>query len=232
MKTKKRRPLLSAVAVMATSAATVLVGADVAAAQPGNFTCSASALRVGEQVFVPANPDGDPCQSDNPAPLLVQDVVVPGGTVHLELLTSATQVEDRGSSASASGAKLLLTAMGHTVEAEVLRTNAAVECRDNPQGKPTAQPPTFESSVLGVTIDGTTITPVDHTHVDIPGVGTVHLLHKEEADTERGPRSEEITQSALFFEPAAGTGLPEVAVAEVTADFTGQPCAPGQTKKR
>lgn len=230
MNTCERRSLFGGFAVVVLGAVTMLTGASTAAAEPGNFTCSASALRVGDEVFVPANPDGDPCESDNPAPLLVQDVAFAGGAVHLELLTSATEAGSRGSSASASGAQLVLTAMGHIVQADVLRTNAAVECVENPQGKPTAQPPTFDSSALGVTIDGQSITPVGHTDVPIPGVGTVHLLHSEQADTERGPRPEEITQSALFFEPAAGTVLPEVAVAEVTADFTGQPCAPGQTK--
>lgn len=230
MKIWNKRKILSGFAVAAASAAATLAVANGAAAQPGNFTCSASALRVGDQAMVTANPDGDPCESDNPAPLLVQDVVFPGGTAHLELLTSETTAESRGSSASASGANLILTANGHTVQARALRTDAAVECQNNPQGHPTAQPPTFESSALGVTIDGQTVTPIGHTDVPIPGVGTVHLLHQEQADTERGPRPEEITQSALFFEPAAGTGLPEVAVAEVTADFSGQPCAPGHTK--
>lgn len=50
--------LFGGFAVVVLSAVTMLIGANTAAAEPGNFTCSASALRVGDQVFVPVNPDG------------------------------------------------------------------------------------------------------------------------------------------------------------------------------
>lgn len=218
--------------------ASVVSAAPTEKSKPGYFTCSASLLRLtftgplaGLGTIEPfASGSGDTaCQTANAGVLALtsNDVVV-------EVFTTTQEAHRRGSESAAQVLHVKVPTPAGTFEVSLLRSFAEANCQNNPAGKPTARRPVFTSGseVVSVKRDGVELVPAVTNPVNglapitIPGVGTISFNESESSTTKGRDRGGERSVSAFTFR----TALFNLVVAESTADYHGQPCAPGQTK--
>ena len=180
----------------------------------GEFSCRASAIRVSGIILIGtlepfvANEGVVPCKSENDSLLSPGVAVGPVAAAAVEAITAAGP-NGVGAFARVVGASV---GIGPGIGAEVLRANASVTCVGG-------SPVLGSDSKVARLIIGSSI-PIDvknHSHITIPGVGTLHLNH-----TDTTPNS--VTRRALWLATPSAL-LPDVVIAEAHADYTGNPCA-------
>lgn len=202
------------------------------------FGCKVTALRIGTTEIAVANPQFNPCEDSEGNVLDLAPTPVEGFIVSAKALLAATDVEPRSSEAAASAVDLVIVGPNFTVKAEQAFFGTKSECVENKQGKPTAQHPSQTATAAGITITtatGETIVLDDevvggvHQDVPIPLVGTAHVFHESVDNTRPGHKTDEVTIALLFLD-VADPSLPDITLLETKTDFSGQPCAPGQTK--
>lgn len=229
MSNRRRRRTIAFTAALSVLASAAL--AVPSSAGPGTFGCKVTALRIGATELAVANPAYNPCQDSTRSKSIATPEAVEGYAVTAEALIAATNVEPRYSEAAASALNLKVVAGTFTLEAGQALFGTKSECVYNSQGKPTARHPSQTATAAGITITplgGTPIAIVPDAHQDIPipGVGTAHVMHESVNDTRPGHKTDEVTVALLYLDVANG---PDVTLLESKTDFSGQPCAPGQT---
>lgn len=188
----------------------------------GEFSCRASAVRLGSTEPVVANPPDAPCLDDQESR---PNVNLTSGLVSVSLaglqattdqtpddLESAPPSTTDSGTARGRATSLTIRVGLVTVRAQVLEANAAVRCVAAPGG---GLVPSLSSSsiVTGLSVNGVPVT-VGTNHLDVPLlVGTLHVNH-----TISTPNS--VTQRALWLQ----LGGTNVVVGEAQADFSGNPC--------
>ncbi len=223
---------------------------------PGAFGCKVTTLRLwggtsSTTELGVVNEPNTPCIDDSFISATLSASAQSAGLINQSLELDAAQtvgqtdVEPRSTTASLSVSDLSLeytdmdrlTDMTSRIDADAILFSVGAECVDNPQGKPTAQHPTFEAMIGDIFVDGELalagfwirgkLGEMDESGSAIPieDVGTLHLLESNEVDTDPGHKNEEINLTVLRLE------TPEfnLELGEIIADFSNQPCAPGQT---
>ena len=197
--------------------------------KPGFFTCSASALRLtingGPTIEPFAVGDAEGHCTDAQAGLLSNQAV---GPATVSVLNATTEAQARGSQAAA---QVLHVTLG-PVEVTLLESFASAQCQNNTQGHPTARRPILGggAQVASIKVNGTELVPAQVNQpgvTEIPGVATITVAQEERQTTTGRDRGGAITERALVVE----TAIANLVVAEARADYHGQPCAPGQTRK-
>jgi hypothetical protein len=206
--------------------------------KPGFFTCSGSALRLtfqgplaGLGTIEPfASGSGDQaCQTANTGLLQIAE----NGVV-VQVFTTQQEAQRRGSESAAQALHVVVPTPAGTFDISLLSSFAQANCQNNPAGRPTARKPVFSSGseVVSVKRDGVELVPAVTNPINglapitIPGVGTISFNESETTTTRGRDRGGETTISAFTFKGE----LFNLVIAESTADYHGQPCAPGQTK--
>lgn len=197
----------------------------------GHFTCRASLTRVdltvlGVHAFlepVVANPDNDPCTTDDDGIPNQQISLQPtlDVAVTAKLLWASTVNDPRHRGVAETGvADVHITLLGQTITAEVLTAEAHAACVN---GKPQLS---STSTVVGVRVNNTVVNvPTGQEHVEVAIVDALGLhiatLHLNETI----PGSNKVTQRALWLEVHADDLVSgDIVIAEAIADFTGKPC--------
>lgn len=225
---RARVAILSAVAVAAgLSAVPRSMPVSSHAYEPGGrFSCRASLARVGPVAAtgasvepVVANAHGDPCVSEQ-AGVANETTVVdvpPAVRLRVEALAADTVADPRASAAANSTAAHLDLMVGTVVvKASMVSAHARVACPGPAL--------TSESTVLNLTVDGVGIdvpTGQAHTHVALPGIGTLHLNEEISA-------GDQVTRRAVWVEAlpggVVGGAAGDVVVGEAVAGFADAPC--------
>lgn len=230
------------VAVLAAAAlpitASVVSAAPGEKSKPGFFTCSGSVLRLtfsgplaalGTIEPFASGSGAQACQTANTGLLTIAQ----NGVV-VEVFTTQQEAQRRGSESAAQLLHVVVPTPAGTFDISLLSSFAEANCQNNPAGKPTARRPVFTSGseVVSVKRDGVELVPAVTNPINglapitIPGVGTISFNESESSTTKGRDRGGETSVSAFTVR----TELFNLVVAESTADYHGQPCAPGQTK--
>lgn len=232
---RRLRAILAQAGALVLGGAVFLVtparGAEPAPAPDNGFTCRASAVRTENSSIeaaniepFTANEEGGACRSESTGLIgPAAPVPLPGGLGTVRAAYAET--DDATNSAESGVADIDLTLPGgHTVSADVLQSQASA-------GACAAPALTGSSTVLSVTVDGTTVTvPAEDAgaplEVPLAGLGTLFLNYQDGPDA--GAADQVLTQRALFLDvdQAVLPLVPDVIVAEAIADIHGDPCAP------
>jgi Ca2+-binding RTX toxin-like protein len=210
------------VTVLAVLAFAVLVIAPAAAEaqRNGNFTCRATALRVGatEVPQATANAPNNPCKDDSKS--LISAAINP--IVQANAVAAKTDVtpdnpattpplvtDSAGSEAGVAGANVLGTNVIQLIGP--VSSRASVTCQR--PGTPVLR---GNSSVATAVINGQAIQVLNQPVVIPLVLATVYLNRTVVSGNQ-------ITQQAVFID---NTLLPDITIAEARAGFTGNPCSP------
>lgn len=211
------------VVAVALTAAASFVTAHPATGDP--FTCRGSLARTEgfpisalNQEPVVANPNNNPCQSENVAVIdALNPLVLPGGLGTVRALYAQTDANGGGFAQAGVAETTLNLPTGDTIRAAALTSSASSACARTGKNAP---PPTLSgtSTILFVQIndDPPIVNLSDARTISLPGGGTLFL-------NQRTTTADTVTQRALRAETPLGT----VTIAESIADFRGNPCRPG-----
>jgi hypothetical protein len=179
----------------------------------GNFSCRASALRIGALEPVVANPADEPCKDDSKTLLNLAVGPVTAGVAKAStdqtpdnLQGTPPAVGDNGA-AHAELANVGISLGVNLVTVEALSADAKARCTGS-------GPPALSGSSRVVLVGPTGPTVITQP-TTIPLV--LATLRLNQTTTASG----RVTQRALVLDPLVG---PDVVVGEATADFRGNPC--------